>query len=33
MFISSNERTTEIFVLEDFKEELERCMNIEWEEL
>ena len=29
MFISSNERTIEVFVLEDFKEELERCMNIE----
>lgn len=29
MFISSNERTIEILVLEDFKEELNRCMNVE----
>lgn len=29
MFISSNERNIEVFVLEDFKNELERCMNVE----
>ena len=29
MFISSNERTIDIYALKDFREEMERCMNVE----
>lgn len=29
MFINSNGRTIELFALGDFREELERCMNVE----